>query len=357
MKRISAFILVFVIMLSFIINAFSVDIDGISNGNEWHDATAYVLVDGESNCNINFGAVMVKFDNENSCVYMCFSFIDPELETDNPDCGVKISVNGSRFFVVDASSSPLNEEIDRYSFDGAVSSNEVSGGVCEVRVGFKEGLPRQIDCDVQLIDSKGEPSNHYNLSLINEGYTETTALEIMPTHDNSDPYYNPDLLTEKSTTEKTTKKKTTKPTTEKETTRKKKTTTTLPPTTKFVVPDSPMCYTGRTKTTKSAQTVIVEKEEVKLVTVYYYEKEVIISHVPVTVLVTEEIKQESTDIITENSSAEVTIVEDTTETNPTVKSISDGSKYKKYLIAAGGIGFGLIAFIGVMYFRKSNTNI
>lgn len=345
MKRISVLIIIGVVLFAFAVNAFSVDIDGVSDGPEWHDATYYVLSDGDSNCNITFSAVKVKFDNENSALFLCFIFIDPLLEKDNDKCGVRISVNNSSYFIADASSIPINDDLDKYSFDGAVTVDGNNGAVCELRIGFKEGLTRIVDFDVQLIDSEGEASNHYLLSLVNEGYVKPTAVTISPSADNSDPYYNPEIL---KTTVKTTKEKT-----EKETT-KRKTTTAKIETTEFVINEPPMIYTGRTKAPKTSEFVTAEKETIRYVTVYYFEREVIVSYIPVNV--TDKASTTVVEALSEEPVQSTSVTNVDTEPQPS-DSISLGTKYKKILITAGAVAFALIAIFGVAFTKKNNTDI
>ncbi len=359
MKKIIILFLVCSVSLSIFINAFSFDIDGVDSGNEWHDSTVYVLVDGESNSNINFGLVKVKLDNNNSAVYFCFKFIDPLLGPDNSYCGLKLSVNGSSYFELNPVDSPLNSKIDSYSFDGAIHIDENNGATCEVRIGFKEFLPGTISCDVQLVDSFGEPSNHYYLDLVNESFSEPTEMVIAPTADNDDPYYNSGLLTEKTTKHRTTIPKTTKNKTEKSTTKKRYTAAKSTSTTKFIISESPMIYTGRTKAPKTNP----EDNTGNInygVTVYFYEKEVIVSLVHATVLVTEKNRAYLTESsVFADETIAVELMESTIDNanidnakkNPAV-SLSDGVKYKKASILLGAVAFVIIALCGSLYFKK-----
>lgn len=359
MKRVFCLVISLLIILVFLVNAFSANIDGIDSGIEWDDAVAYKLVDGESNCGVNFGLVKAKFDNESSAVFLCFMFIDPTLEPDNQNAGVLVSLDGSSFFELNANNSPTNADINKYSFDGAMLIDENNGVTCEIRIGIKDGLPRSINGEVRFVDANGEPSNLYSFLLINEGYTEPTELEIAPTKDNTDPYYNSD-----ATNKKTTKKRTTegKVYTEKRTTRKPKTTTKA--TTRWTLKDSPMIYTGRTKTEK----VTKQKAEIKQsildtpngVTVYYYEKEIYISQV----FVTQEYR-ESTSVTSAKTISSAVISTDLTATSSesttlpslstTAISLSKGTKLKKISVIIGAAAFCLIAALGVYFAKKSKS--
>ncbi len=336
MKRIFSVTVSALLLLAFAVSAFSTDIDGFDKGAEWDGATTYKLIDGESNCNVNFAAVKVKLDAENSAVFMCFMFIDPNLDAENAEVGVSLAVENSTPFVITASSTPAGYDIGKYSFDSAISVDKNSGATCEMRIGFKEGLPKTIGCTVRFIDACGEPSNYYDFVIVNEFFVETTAMVLKPTRDNSDPAYNPDF--------RTTKAKTTKKTTSRKTTTQKTVIKTSPP----------YSYTGRTKreTTKRAkQTEAVKTEAVK--TVYYVEKEVVII---MTAAQTDAVTQPATTQHLTAVNTEITQTVQELQTQKTV-SLSQGQKYQKIITAVGGVMFLLIACFGVYSTkRKNNTN-
>ncbi len=343
MKRIVAAFIALLILFVFVTYAFSAEIDGIDSGIEWENSTAYVLIEGDSNCGVESGIVKVKFDAQNSCVYLCFMFNDPMLEQGNLSAGISFSVENSEPFVMTMAFSPQNVDIDKYNILGAMSVNEDNGMVCEVRIGIKAGLPKTLDVNVRFIDASGEPSNYYPFTLINEAYVETTKMEVSPTKDNYDPAYNPDLLTQRVTKDQTVKPKTT---------RKKRTTSKATErTTRWTVPDSPYSYTGRTKREEKVSdrplTVIVPA-----VTVYYYEKEVIISHVYIN----------EPNALSELTVNEVTVA--VTSLNSTVPqtadvtnfpSVSEGGKYKLILGIGACIAFAVIAFLGVSGIKKGSS--
>lgn len=351
MKRIFAAIVSLLILFSFVVSAFSADIDGFDMGTEWDGATTYKLVDGESNCNVNFGAVKVKFDSENSAVFLCFMFIDPNMELDNTLVGISLEIENSSPFEITMSSSPAGYDISKYSFDAAMSIDENSGATCEVRIGVKEGLPKALDCTVRFIDASGEPSNYYDFTLVNEEYVETTALVIAPTQDNSDPAYNPDLLTSKTTKAKTTKVKTTKIKTTREKTTKK-TTTKRQTTTKKTAIKTTKARTSTAKAeTENKTTKAKAVETAAVVTVYYYEKEVVI--VQQTPQTSAEMRAETT---VQTTAYEPTTAEyaEVFETQKSI-SLSQGQKYKKIITAIGGVLFLIIAAFGV-FSAKRNKN-
>lgn len=174
MKRVLSLLCLLVLVLSFAFTAFSADIDGIDNGAEWDGAAVLKLLDGESNCNVNFGLVKAEFDNESSAVFFSFMFIDPMLEQGNENAGISLSIEDSEPFVLTMSSTPFEYDVDKYSFSGAMSLDENNGATCEVRIGIKYGLRNRINGTVRFIDSNGAPSNFYDFSFDNEGYVSAT---------------------------------------------------------------------------------------------------------------------------------------------------------------------------------------
>ncbi len=338
MKRLLAVICFLIMLFLFVLSAFSAHIDGFDTGAEWDGATTYKLVNGESNCGVNFGAVKVEFDFENSAVFLCFMFIDPVLEQDNSLAGISLEIENSSPFEITLNNSPSSYDIQKYSFDGALSVDENNGVTCEIRIGIKSGLPKTLDGRVRFIDAKGEPSNYYNFSLINEKYVETTALEIAPTHDNSDPAYNPDLLTSKTANAKRT-------------TQKRSTTQ------KFVIKTSPpYSYTGKTKETSKKSTEPAKSETLAAATIVYYEKEVIISHIPVTEAAVNVIKNELTATGTTHSvETEMHYSTEVSETSKTMP-LSKGQKYKTIATFFGGLLFLIIAVFGAFSAKKNRDS-
>ena len=184
MRKILALIILIVLLTVTFVNGYSAEIDGIDDGYEWDGAASCVMVDGESNCGVDFAIMKTLLDNENRAVYFCFMWKDPDLETDNLMTGISLSVNDSERFVFTSDLSPVDYDAYKFSFEGAVSIDKNNGATCEVRIGFKEGLPKRIYGTVRFIDAAGMPSNEYDFSLINEEYTERTAL-VINSYDNN----------------------------------------------------------------------------------------------------------------------------------------------------------------------------
>ncbi len=339
MKRVIVFFFLFLFAIASTFNAFSYTIDGIDNGYEWDSATVYKIFDGESNSGVNFGVLKYKFDYETSAVMFCFMFSDPEFTQDNPNAGILLTVEGYDF-EFDASDISSAQNIEPYSFEGAIYLDVNNGATAEIRVGVKSGLPKSLDCCVRFIDSHGYYSNLYSFTVVNDNYQETENVIIYPSDDNN--------------TQKTSKKRTT---TEKRTSTTKKRTTTIEKTSSAAVTErtrysyTQQTYKPKTKKETTVLTEIKTTEENKP-TIIYQEKEIYISHVYI-------VQTESTLPLNTTSASEVTTVQSTdyiTESSSSENKItlSKGTKYKKILSVAGLTSFLIVAGFGLYSAKKTS---
>lgn len=342
MKRICSFLIIVLVFFSHIFNAFSMNIDGMNPDGEWDNASANVIFEGESNCKINFAAVKNIINAEESALYLCFMFIDPFLETDNTSTGVSLTVGDSDSFTFDVSDSPFHKDTYIHSFEGALTVDENNGATCEIRLGFKEGLPRIISLVVRFIDSAGVYSNEYPVSIVNNYYSETTEL-IINDYENDINYENVYDYENEKTTDYTLKKPTTKP-------EKKKT--------EFYIQTSPpYSYTGRTKApkrTSAAKTteMTVHKTTKPKPEKIYYEKEIIISQVYITE------GNPSTDVtsVTETVTSESTSSAVSSTASDDSPPLSKGVKYKILIGTLSAISFTVIAVSATLNNKKSQKD-
>lgn len=323
-KRLISAAVALCILLSFVIQAFSVSIDGFDNGAEWDGASVQLLENGNSNCKITFAAVKYRVASAENAVYLCFMFTDPDATEFNPLAGVVLSV-GSDTFTVAMADSPCADDTADHSFDAAITADANHGMTCEVRLGIKSGVPQSVDFSVRFADTVGELSSIYNFTVANPDYTVPQGNVYVPTPDHE--YVYPEEKTTKA--KKTTTKK---ETTIKQTTKKKKPTTTRKPKTTAVKTTKPHTTKSTVKTTKAAKVTAKRTAKPKTeqaATVYYYEKEVIISQVVVTVTAA-------------------------TESTATKIERIGGAKVKLFLLA---LGFLLIVIIGAAgAFGRKNEN-
>lgn len=281
MKRLLCAVAALLMLLAFAVSAFSVTVDGIDGGAEWDGAPVKRLLSGESNCKVNFAAVKAKVASSESAVYLCFMFKDSDAALFNPAAGVILNV-GNDTFTVTMESAPCSDDTPDHSFDAAITADQNHGMTCEIRLGVKHGVPKSLDMSVRFIDTAGELSNHYAFTVENTEYSETQPVIVAP------PTERPAAPPTEKPAKTTKAKKTTtqRDITEKQTTRKataKRPKTTIRPV-KTTAERTTKAQTQRT--TKEPKTKAQCTKAVRVegnATVYYYEKEVIISQVIVTV--------------------------------------------------------------------------
>ena len=333
--------------------AYSADVDGIFSADEWDGAVVAKIFEGESNCGVNFALVHTMIDSENSALFLCFMHKDSSLEYDNTVTGVSLLADGSDYFDVTVSDSPAYSDSSEHSFEGCVTVDKNNGATTEIRIGFKYGLPKEIECTVRFIDSVGALSNVYDFTVVNDEFVEAT--EMIITQDLPEE-------TEKEKTvraEKTTKSK--KSPTEKRTTRKSSKTTTDKLIAKITQENETRrksTYSRRVRTTKPRTTAVSDNITAapKPATVYYYEKEVIISQVYITqteatsfVETTQEAKT-----VTTSEQANASIV---TETEiKSSFSLSEGAKKKALVGVFAAISFTVIAAAGTRSSKKKTDD-
>lgn len=281
MKRLLCAVAALLMLLAFAVSAFSVTVDGIDGGAEWDGAPVKRLLSGESNCKVNFAAVKAKVASSESAVYLCFMFKDPDAALFNPAAGVILNV-GNDTFTVTMESAPCSDDTADHSFDAAITADQNHGMTCEIRLGVKHGVPKSLDMSVRFIDTAGELSNHYAFTVENTEYSETQPVIVAP------PTERPAAPPTEKPAKTTKAKKTTtqRDITEKQTTRKA--TTKRPKTTIRPVKTTAerMTKAQTQRMTKEPKTKAQRTKAVRVegnATVYYYEKEVIISQVIVTV--------------------------------------------------------------------------
>lgn len=281
MKRLLCAVAAVIMLLAFAVSAFSVTVDGIDGGAEWDGAPVKRLLSGESNCKVNFAAVKAKVASSESAVYLCFMFKDPDAALFNPAAGVILNV-GNDTFTVTMESAPCSDDTADHSFDAAITADQNHGMTCEIRLGVKHGVPKSLDMSVRFIDTAGELSNHYAFTVENTEYSETQPVIVAPpTERPAAPPTEKPAKTTKAKKTTTQRDITEKQTTRKATTKRPKATTRPVKTTAERTTKAQTQRTTKEPKTKAQRTKAVRVEG--NATVYYYEKEVIISQVIVTV--------------------------------------------------------------------------
>ena len=322
MKKAYCIFLAFILIFSLSFTSFaanSVKIDGKMSNTEWSGSDSLTIYTERSNTSneVSHATVKTKFDKDNFVLYFGFSFqVDNAPREGSENIGIILEIDGSESFKIDFSNATPttkvnasnNSNVKTYENVVAKSSAKTSAGSlegalmweeescianCEIKYASKKALPENVSFSVSFVDADGEESSHKMLSAANPNLTTTQVIGTT-------------TKAEKTTKEKTTKEKTTKSTTSKETTTvakthrvdAKKNSTTKATTTKATTVKTTAAKvtekvtsaeaktekttkekTTKEKTTKAKTTKTAKTTTKKSTTIYYYEKEVIISEV------------------------------------------------------------------------------
>ncbi len=352
MRRATALILILVLLFGFSFSASSVTFDGYDEGYEWDSASTVLLINGSGNCNVNQGIAKFLVDNSENAVYFCLILNDKLLEQGNTESGFILYIGNNDYIEITANGIEKQFDNYKYTFSGAMSINENGGAFAEIRVGFKNGVPQKVKGKVSFIDYAGEPSDYCNFEIINTEYSEPAAVTVCPTT-----AVMSTAKAEKTTKVKTTKPKTTKRVTTKKTEKPKSTTSKSKKTTNkkssfdFDI-DFPDIVFNEQKTkvpkTEKVQNETTEKDDVN-VTIYYVEKEVIISQVYLT-------SADNHSVVAAEPISSVQITEITSETENKTEQINKGMQYKTLVAVICSLGFAGAVIWSVVSTKKKTVN-
>ena len=319
LKRFITLISVFILIISFCITAFSFKIDGSDDNVEWEDSDSVVLfMNEESNCNIDFGSY--KWAVEDESLYICFNFFENNFDHTNSYLGISFSIEDSEFYTLDTEMTTVFDS-DKYRVEAAMLYDGAYGAACETRIGFKHGIPSQINGKVRFVDSEGAYSNVYYYTINHIPYTNTYIETEFPTTKPVKTTIATATKADKTTKNKTTTKKTTDDglglldfLIDNETTKPPKTT--------------------KAKTTKEKTTRSVKEKKTKVVVVTSF------------VFIENEISSEITEPITDIYNEQTEIITSSPVSTP------DGKKYQMLTAVAGAIVLVAVAVIGTYSANK-----
>lgn len=194
----------------------------ISDNALWEDAELCPFLEAgeESNSDLCFAAVKVKYDRSINRIYLLFTLEFNEFNNIE-SCGVIMNFNGMGNIkmmcdgTADYDSNVYFAELEDELHD--VHSKNV---LLETTVGIKSGVPENVIMNVNVIDTNGVKSNTYNVDITEDeepiGYADEAA--IMDSGERDAKVKTAKVRTtkikttkHKTTKHKTTKRKTTKP--------------------------------------------------------------------------------------------------------------------------------------------------
>lgn len=221
MRRSFKIIIVLMIISAILCSSVSTAL-AISDNALWEDAELCPFLEAgeESNSDLCFAAVKVKYDRSINRIYLLFTLEFNEFNNIE-SCGVIMNFNGMGNIkmmcdgTADYDSNVYFAELEDELHD--VHSKNV---LLEITVGIKSGVPENVIMNVNVIDTNGVKSNTYNVDITEDeepiGYADEAA--IMDSGERDAKVKTAKVRTtkikttkHKTTKHKTTKRKTTKP--------------------------------------------------------------------------------------------------------------------------------------------------
>lgn len=211
MRRSFKIIIILMIISAILCSSVSTAL-AISDNALWEEAELCPFLEAgeESNSDLCFAAVKVKYDRSINRIYLLFTLEFNEFNNIE-SCGVIMNFNGMGNIKVmcdgtaDYDSNVYFAELEDELHD--VHSKNV---LLETTVGIKSGVPENVLMNVNVIDTNGVKSNTYNVDITEDeepiGYADEAAIMDSGERDAK-------IKTAKvrTTKHKTTKRKTTKP--------------------------------------------------------------------------------------------------------------------------------------------------
>lgn len=193
------------------------------DSTEWDDATLHILLEAYdvSNSDLCFAAIKVKYDCRINRIYILF-LLEFDGFNDDKLCGTVMNINGyGNVKIMADGTTEFNDEVYYAQLDAEYADSRSNNIIMETTLGIKNGIPENVNMDVNIIDTYGVRSNtfHVDITEVEDG---GEADDSGNNGDSGDT--NRKTSKTKTTKVKTTKVKTTKVKTTKEKTTKVKTT-------------------------------------------------------------------------------------------------------------------------------------
>jgi hypothetical protein len=181
MRRSFKIIIVLMIISAILCSSVSTAL-AISDNALWEDAELCPFLEAgeESNSDLCFAAVKVKYDRSINRIYLLFTLEFNEFNNIE-SCGVIMNFNGMGNIkmmcdgTADYDSNVYFAELEDELHD--VHSKNV---LLEITVGIKSGVPENVIMNVNVIDTNGVKSNTYNVDITEDeepiGYADEAAI-------------------------------------------------------------------------------------------------------------------------------------------------------------------------------------
>ena len=211
MRRSFKIIIILMIISAILCSSVSTAL-AISDNALWEEAELCPFLEAgeESNSDLCFAAVKVKYDRSINRIYLLFTFEFNEFNNIE-SCGVIMNFNGmGNIKVMCDGTADYDSNVYFVELEDELHDVHSKNVLLETTVGIKSGVPENVIMNVNVIDTNGVKSNTYNVDITEDeepiGYADEAA--IMDSGEREAKVKTAKVRTTKI---KTTKRKTTKP--------------------------------------------------------------------------------------------------------------------------------------------------
>lgn len=221
MRRSFKIIIILMIISAILCSSVSTAL-AISDNALWEEAELCPFLEAgeESNSDLCFAAVKVKYDRSINRIYLLFTLEFNEFNSIE-SCGVIMNFNGmGNIKMMCDGTADYDSNVYFVELEDELHDVHSKNVLLETTVGIKSGVPENVIMNVNVIDTNGVKSNTYNVDITEDeepiGYADEAA--IMDSGERDAKVKTAKVRTTKikttkikTTKHKTTKRKTTKP--------------------------------------------------------------------------------------------------------------------------------------------------
>lgn len=211
MRRSFKIIIILMIISAILCSSVSTAL-AISDNALWEDAELCPFLEAgeESNSDLCFAAVKVKYDRSINRIYLLFTLEFNEFNSIE-SCGVIMNFNGmGNIKMMCDGTADYDSNVYFVELEDELHDVHSKNVLLETTVGIKSGVPENVIMNVNVIDTNGVKSNTYNVYITEDeepiGYADEAAIM-----DSGERDAKVKTAKVRTTKHKTTKHKTTKP--------------------------------------------------------------------------------------------------------------------------------------------------
>lgn len=216
MRRSFKIIIILMIISAILCSSMSTAI-AISDNALWEEAELCPFLEAgeESNSDLCFAAVKVKYDRSINRIYLLFTLEFNEFNNIE-SCGVIMNFNGmGNIKMMCDGTADYDSNVYFVELEDELHDVHSKNVLLETTVGIKSGVPENVIMNVNVIDTNGVKSNTYNVDITEDeepiGYADEAAIMDSGERDVKVKTAKVRTTKIKTTKRKTTKHKTTKP--------------------------------------------------------------------------------------------------------------------------------------------------